>query len=84
MTRPLTPFDRFVKVPAGILRAAELGRVPAVIVCGRAEITLPGATVVSLVDRVGVGSALHDARRSMEQVASELAEKVEELVGQPG
>jgi glycerate kinase len=72
------------KVPAGILRAAELGRVPVAIVCGRAEITLPGATVVSLVERVGTASALHDARRSVELVASELAEKVEELVGQPG
>jgi glycerate 2-kinase len=71
------------KVPAGILRAAELGRVPVAIVCGRAEIALAGATVVSLVDRVGSQAALHDARRSVELVASELAEKVEELVGQP-
>jgi glycerate kinase len=72
------------KVPAGILRAAELGRVPVAVVCGRAEITLPGATVVSLIDRVGTEAALHDARRSVELVASELATKVEELVGQPG
>jgi glycerate kinase len=68
------------KVPAGVLRVAELTRVPVVIVCGRAEISPEGATVVSLVERVGKEAALRDAGRSLEMVAAELAERAETLV----
>ena len=67
------------KVPAGILRVAELAGIPIAIVCGRAETTLPGATVVSLVDRVGAEAALGDARRSVELVAAELAGRASDL-----
>ncbi|MDP9297251.1 MAG: glycerate kinase [Actinomycetota bacterium] len=67
------------KVPAGILRVAELAGIPIAIVCGRAEMTLPGATVVSLVDRVGAAAALGDARRSVELVAAELAGRASDL-----
>jgi glycerate kinase len=67
------------KVPAGILRVAELAGTPIAIVCGRAETTLPGATVVSLVDRVGAEAALGDARRSVELVAAELAGRASDL-----
>jgi glycerate kinase len=68
------------KVPAGVLRAAELHGVPVVIVCGSARVELPGATVVSLVDSVGKDAAMQDARTSVETVARALAERVPELV----
>jgi glycerate 2-kinase len=68
------------KVPAGILRAAELAGTPVTIVCGRAEVTVEGALVISLVGRVGVEAALGDARGSVELVAGELASRAAELV----
>jgi glycerate kinase len=68
------------KVPAGIMREAGIGGVPVVIVCGRAEVSPPGATVVSLLDRVGETAAMQDARGSLVIVAEELASQAEELV----
>ena len=67
------------KVPAGILRVAELAGTPIALVCGWAETTLPGATVVSLVERVGAEAALGDARRSVELVVAELAGRASDL-----
>jgi glycerate kinase len=61
------------KVPAGVMRAAELRRIPVAIVCGSARIHPEGVFVRSLVDRVGPERALEDARRSVELVAEELA-----------
>ena len=68
------------KVPAGILRTAELAGTPVMIVCGRAEATVEGALVISLVDRFGVDAALGDARGSVELVSGELAARAAELV----
>ena len=70
------------KTPAGVLRLARERSVPAVIVCGDAEIGLsfPGVPVVSLVERFGRDDALEDARRSLERVAEELAGRADELV----
>jgi glycerate kinase len=65
------------KVPAGVMRAAELRRIPVAIVCGTADVRPPeGVLVRSLVDRVGPERALSDARRSLELVAEELAADV--------
>ena len=50
------------KTPAGVLSACELAGVPAVIVCGRAEIAPDGVVVASLSERVGPEAALEDAR----------------------
>jgi glycerate kinase len=69
------------KVPAGIMREAGIAGVSVVIVCGRAEVSPPGATVVSLVDQVGESAAMQDARASLVTVTEELAARAEELVG---
>ena len=61
------------KVPAGVMRAAELRRVPVAIVCGTAQVHPEGIVVRSLVDRVGPERAIDDSRRSVELVAEELA-----------
>ena len=68
------------KVPAGIMREAGIAGVSVVIVCGRAEVSPPGATVVSLVDQVGESVAMQDARASLVSVTEELAARAEELV----
>ena len=61
------------KVPAGVMRAAELRRVPVAIVCGTAQVHPEGIVVRSLVDRVGPERAIDDSRRSVELVAEEVA-----------
>lgn len=68
------------KVPAGILRACELAKVPVAIVCGRATID-PGVPVVSLVERVGAQAAIADARAALIDAAEAMAGQVGELVG---
>lgn len=67
------------KVPAGVMRVAELHDVPVAILCGRACVRPPGITVVSMTDRVGSEAALQDARRSLELLAVELAGRADEL-----
>ncbi len=67
------------KVPAGVLREAELAGVPVAVVCGRAEVAPPGVVVRSLAGRVGEEAALADARRSLELVAEELAAEGEHV-----
>jgi glycerate kinase len=62
------------KVPAGVMATAELLSVPVAILCGRADLSPPGVTVRSLVERVGRQEALADPRRSLELVAQELAQ----------
>jgi glycerate kinase len=69
------------KTPAGVLEASSLARVPVAIVCGRASVEVPGATVVSLVDRVGERAAFGDARSALVSVAEELAHRAGDLVG---
>src|SRR4029077_20879200 len=58
------------KVPAGVLDAARLAGVPAVVLCGVAAVDAPGAVVRSLVDLAGPEVALADAARSLERLAS--------------
>lgn len=69
------------KTPAGVLEACALARVPVAIVCGRASIEVPGATVLSLVDRVGERDALGDARSALVVVAEDLASRASDVVG---
>jgi hypothetical protein len=64
-----------------VLEASSLARVPVAIVCGRASVEVPGATVVSLVDRVGERAAFGDARSALVSVAEELAHRAGDLVG---
>ena len=64
------------KVPAGVMRAAELARITVAIVCGFAQVHPEGVLVRSLVDRVGPERASDDARRSVELVAEELAQDI--------
>jgi glycerate kinase len=68
------------KTPAGVLEASSLAGVPVAIVCGRASVDVPGATVVSLVDRVGGRAAMEDARASLVGVAEALASRASDLV----
>jgi glycerate kinase len=67
------------KVVAGVLRRAAEAGLPVAIACGVSSVQPPGATVRSLVERVGERAALEDARRSLETVAQELAEGWEQL-----
>jgi glycerate 2-kinase len=69
------------KTPAGVLSACELAGVPAIIVCGRAEIAPEGVVVASLSDRVGSEAAVADARSSLTLVAEELAARADALAG---
>jgi glycerate kinase len=64
------------KVPAGVVAAAREAAVPAAIVSGAASISIPEVTIKTLVERVGHDAAMHDARRSLELVAADLAEEV--------
>lgn len=61
------------KVPAGVLRAAQAAGVPTAILCGVASVQPEGAVVRSLAERVGLETAMDDARRSLELLAQELA-----------
>jgi len=61
------------KVPAGVLRAAQAAGVPTAILCGLTSVQPEGAVVRSLVARVGLETAMGDARRSLELLAQELA-----------
>jgi len=69
------------KTPAGVLEACGLAEVPAVIVCGRASIDLPGVPIVSLVERVGERAALDDARGALITVSAEIASRADDLIG---
>jgi glycerate 2-kinase len=62
------------KVPSGVLEAAGAARVPALVLCGRAEARPEGVQIFSLVDRFGAERALSDARRALEDLATEVAE----------
>jgi glycerate kinase len=69
------------KTASGVLTACELARVPAVLVCGRAEIDPGPIPLRSLVDRVGVEAALADAGSAVVLVAEDLARDADQLVG---
>jgi len=61
------------KVPAGVLRAAEERRVPAVVLCGSATASVPGVRVFSLVERFGADSAQQRARWALQELAAEVS-----------
>lgn len=65
------------KVPAGVLRAAREAGVPLAILCGRADVALPGAAIESLVERFGEERALGETRQVLERLAEELAAKAD-------
>jgi glycerate 2-kinase len=69
------------KTPAGIVRLGRESSVPVVIVCGEAEegLRLDGVPVVSMASRFGREDAIGDARRSLERLAQELAERADDL-----
>jgi len=61
------------KAPAGVLRtAADLG-VPAVVLCGRAEVAPEHVQVFSLVERFGEGPALSRGRELLKELAAEVS-----------
>lgn len=61
------------KVPAGVLRTAAMAGVPALVLCGRAEVSAPGATVRSLAERFGLEAAEARAGVLLEELAAEVA-----------
>ena len=63
------------KTPAGVLRAAEELRVPAIVLCGQRSVDAPGALVASLVERFGPGRARDDAASALRQLSEEVARK---------
>ncbi len=69
------------KTVDGVLRAAGDAQVPGAVLCGAAEIAPEGLTLASLVERFGREAALQDARRCLETLAQELAERAEDLTG---
>ena len=61
------------KAPAGVLRtAADLG-VPAIVLCGRAEVAPEHVRVFSLVERFGEEPALSRGRELLKELAAEVA-----------
>jgi glycerate kinase len=65
------------KVPAGVLGVAEEAHVRAMILCGVASVAPAGVLVRSLVDHVGLQAAMHDARRSLEDLAAAVARELD-------
>jgi glycerate kinase len=65
------------KVPAGVLETARAAAVPAVVLCGRAEVHPADTHVRSLVGLVGPERALGDTRRALEELAAEVAAGIE-------
>jgi glycerate kinase len=61
------------KVPDGVIGAARVAGVPAVVLCGRAEARLLDVPVFDLVSRFGEHRAMSDARRALEDLAEEVA-----------
>ncbi len=61
------------KVPAGVIEAARVARVPSIVLCGRAEARPPGVLVFDLVGRFGQDRAMRDARAALEDLAEEVA-----------
>lgn len=66
------------KVPAGVLRAASAARVPALVLCGRADVQPEGTKVVAMADRYGMEAALHRPRETLERLAADVAAELEE------
>jgi glycerate kinase len=69
------------KVPAGVLREARAAGVPALVLCGRAEVRLPDARVESLVERFGERRATTEAGPCLEELAERLAPEMARALG---
>ena len=65
------------KVPAGVLETTRAAGVPALVLCGRADVWPPGVRVRSLVELVGPERALTDPRRALEELAADVAAGIE-------
>jgi glycerate kinase len=65
------------KVPAGVLRVAAEARVRTVVLCGRADLELPGVKVWSLVERFGAEAAMERAGPLLADLAAEVASEIE-------
>jgi glycerate kinase len=61
------------KVPAGVIEAAHAAGVPAIVLCGRAEVHPPDVAVFDLVGRFGEERATREARGALEDLAAEVA-----------
>jgi glycerate kinase len=65
------------KAPAGVLRVAgDLG-VPAIVLCGRAEVAPENAQIFSLVERFGEEAAMSRGRELLTELAAEVASGLE-------
>lgn len=71
------------KVISGLLAEAQRAGVPMAVLCGRSEIEMPEARVVSLVNRFGEERAMGDARSALEDLAAEVALDPERLSSPP-
>jgi len=64
------------KVPAGVMGAALVAGVPAIVLCGRAEVRPSGVPVFDLVGRFGEERAMTEARAALQDLAEEVAAKL--------
>ena len=71
------------KVPAGVIEAARVARVPSIVLCGRAEARPPEVPVFDLVGRFGQDRAMRDARAALEDLAEEVAANLPGLSSGP-
>jgi glycerate kinase len=71
------------KVPAGVIGAAGVAGVQAIVLCGRAEVRPPGVPVFDLVGRFGEERAMTEARAALEDLAEEVAAKLPGLSSGP-
>jgi glycerate kinase len=65
------------KVPAGVLRVAAEARVRALVLCGQADVELPGVKVFSLAERFGEKAAMERAGPLLGDLAAEVAARVD-------
>jgi glycerate 2-kinase len=61
------------KAPAGVLRAAQELRVPAVVLCGQKRADPPGAQAFSLAERFGLEPSMDRTGTLLEDLAAEVA-----------
>ena len=73
------------KAPAGVLRAADELRIPALVLCGEQRVDRPGTRVLSLAGRFGREAAWERARQLLAELAAEAARETRrEWVGGQG
>jgi glycerate kinase len=61
------------KAPAGVLRAAEEFRLPAVVLCGQRRVDPPSARIFALADRFGLEEAMERPSTLLQDLAAEVA-----------